>query len=645
MRTIIALAALGFVTTTTMAQSQNDSGVASPARPQVNMVDFVEVEGGGYNLPIYVQEGKSIANKDAHFFFLPLFYIVSENGEKLKHHINDQNVLILKVRTASNLSAIENEVRKSLIEKAKEINVKFKLEENSLPYRIDPLQLSRLVFESVNKRMYNGDGSAQTLVSEPVEIMGAEVGEINVEFYLRSREEAESFVRDLEAGNDQLSLNYQFAGVSDEVCKATYEEQSTRNLDKFKEVVGEGGEGRVARHQVASIADALVHSGRISARCSDLESAESLTTRLMDRLSEFTNLEVAGWEELEGTIAIDAEDLKADIVDSVEILSKSVERDQLLAAFAEATAETKTVAGEGSVDSAREGGGEAGGEIAKVASAKLKSFIKWSDKVGLSLAGSKSESTANARKLYQDTLAKKGVHVDWDGKKFIPKSVDVYSKADLINAWGRTFAIEFVLTEGADGKDKVRLTKKSWENSISIPNGFPVGAVSMYFGNENDLPGNWKVANGQRVTDPDSPFFGEYLPDLRDKFIRGAGDDSEVGDEGGRDQRDSHTHNIAIDLDLWPARVLYCVDVDFDNNTCEDPYIKDGYLYSHSISFPFVNQDIIPRTRDDDYYALVRKRGVSATNIRDDAAVSWDQYTDFDNRPSYVAMHYIIRIK
>ena len=42
-----------------------------------------------------------------------------------------------------------------------------------------------------------------------------------------------------------------------------------------------------------------------------------------------------------------------------------------------------------------------------------------------------------------------------------------------------------------------------------IPGAIPVGGITMYGGEESDLPPNWKICNGQRVRDAESPFDGK----------------------------------------------------------------------------------------------------------------------------------------
>ena len=78
------------------------------------------------------------------------------------------------------------------------------------------------------------------------------------------------------------------------------------------------------------------------------------------------------------------------------------------------------------------------------------------------------------------------------------------------------------------------------ERAINADNEIPIGGITMFFGLERDLPGNWKICNGQLVDDPNSPFDKRRLPDLRGLFVRGAKDDLVVGSSEGVDRIPLH---------------------------------------------------------------------------------------------------------
>lgn len=69
--------------------------------------------------------------------------------------------------------------------------------------------------------------------------------------------------------------------------------------------------------------------------------------------------------------------------------------------------------------------------------------------------------------------------------------------------------------------------------------GIPSGGIIMWSGTEDDIPDGWVLCDGKN-----------YTPDLRDKFIVGAGDQSEGAkyapeNEGGQDKISlAHSHSI-----------------------------------------------------------------------------------------------------
>lgn len=81
-------------------------------------------------------------------------------------------------------------------------------------------------------------------------------------------------------------------------------------------------------------------------------------------------------------------------------------------------------------------------------------------------------------------------------------------------------------------------------NALSILGEVPIGGLVPYFGDPADLPSHWIICDGSTVADPDSPLDGQTIPDLRQRFVRGADADNgySVGATGGRDDIPSHSH-------------------------------------------------------------------------------------------------------
>jgi archaellum component FlaG (FlaF/FlaG flagellin family) len=105
------------------------------------------------------------------------------------------------------------------------------------------------------------------------------------------------------------------------------------------------------------------------------------------------------------------------------------------------------------------------------------------------------------------------------------------------------------IVDGSQGAGKVLTSdaegKASWQNVQILPGGVPSGAIVMWFGSIASIPTGWALCNGSNGT-----------PDLRDRFIVGAGNSYNVGNTGGEashtltiDEIPPHTHSYRY----WPG--------------------------------------------------------------------------------------------
>ena len=126
--------------------------------------------------------------------------------------------------------------------------------------------------------------------------------------------------------------------------------------------------------------------------------------------------------------------------------------------------------------------------------------------------------------------------------------------------------IEFTGTGITEGDFKVTLNKLLlYLNELLGSNGqklnlIPSGIISMWSGAANAIPSGWTLCNGENGT-----------PDMRDKFIVGAGGSYAVGETGGAasssingvtgattltvDQMPSHNHTVGRAYEIGRAHV------------------------------------------------------------------------------------------
>ena len=422
---------------------EGGASTTEPPRPKVDEIATVNLGRGGYDLPIFIQQGKMPENKDAHVYYTPLVYLVVDKA-KIRNRIDEDGKLTLFVRWEEESELIEEAVRNKLMVMAKEKNPAFVIEPGTKPYRIDVLPISVARFRASDRRDF---------VSERLRTSFTERGDIPIFFYLASSDEAEEFVEDLQNNEVSLVFEYGFSGVSDEICTARLEVFQIQDIDLFKEVEGGGGKGKIARHQVADIADQIANKWKLTSRCADYATASELADSVLEALGASETLDAADWDKLDEEIAFDPDSFRADIETEIKNMEKTVARDLIEKAWSEADSKATSKVTEG-------GGAYSLGVLMDGVTAQLGFGASGSD------ARASSKSHATARKDFQDILRRKGVSTEWTGKKFIPKSVDVYSMSALQSAWGRTFEKTIALTAGEIGNHEVILTENAWTEPI-----------------------------------------------------------------------------------------------------------------------------------------------------------------------------------
>ena len=164
-------------------------------------------------------------------------------------------------------------------------------------------------------------------------------------------------------------------------------------------------------------------------------------------------------------------------------------------------------------------------------------------------------------------------------------------------------------------------------NTLSISNGnsvvlpeFPQGIICMWSGNVNNIPTGWALCNGNNGT-----------PDLRDRFIVGAGNNYAIGNTGGADtitltqaQIPAHTHTGTTNISGEHTHAY----TDFNPET---PYLNDGYsVPGNGFGTNRFNHNKVTSPAGNHEHTFT-------TN-----ATGGGQ--PFDNRPVYYALAYIIKL-
>ena len=181
----------------------------------------------------------------------------------------------------------------------------------------------------------------------------------------------------------------------------------------------------------------------------------------------------------------------------------------------------------------------------------------------------------------------------------------------------------------------------------------PVGGIIMWSGSSSDLPDNWKICNGQKVRDPESPFDGDSLPNLSQRFARGTSVESEVLRTGGANTQTIPRHNhrysgsIRIGMDRsslngYRTRGIFCVDEN-SNDSCDGDVwdLAEGTIGRIRLGGPnFIGDSrhraLVLDVHEDESHG--HKGTVTGTTAVGGSFV-------FSRQPRYINLYYIMRIK
>ncbi len=164
----------------------------------------------------------------------------------------------------------------------------------------------------------------------------------------------------------------------------------------------------------------------------------------------------------------------------------------------------------------------------------------------------------------------------------------------------------------------------------AIPPSIPVGTVISWWRADASTPlpsGEWAFADGSVVNDPASPLNGKTLPDLRDRFIMGVSSDS-IGQTGGTNTLNlAHSHTVNAHTHDVP---YHTHTIAHDHNTTDRYAVAGGSLS--------VNVDILAPT-------VSNSGGWGGATSASSPGTDTQLTAPVDNRPAYVGMVYLVKIK
>jgi len=157
----------------------------------------------------------------------------------------------------------------------------------------------------------------------------------------------------------------------------------------------------------------------------------------------------------------------------------------------------------------------------------------------------------------------------------------------------------------------------------------PIGAVLPFWGDPATLDTSWVLCDGRLISDATSPLNGKRAPNLIETFMRGANGQAQLGATGGRDSVPAHSHWFSSTGSVWLPNESGNGNGPFGSFS---PTTAAGW--------------------DTSKFSLGRQSGSANPynthgHMGGSVGISGNTLAagDFDNRPRYLAMHFIMRVK
>ncbi len=209
--------------------------------------------------------------------------------------------------------------------------------------------------------------------------------------------------------------------------------------------------------------------------------------------------------------------------------------------------------------------------------------------------------------------------VTLNGESSNPFPNDLFSKKVLYIA---------TTVEGNELKNRMRLASVPY----ALNCGIPIGVIVMWSGSADQIPEGWALCDGNNGT-----------PDLRDRFVVGAGNEYTAGNTGGIKENDlSHKHEIAAESSKTSEagnhshRIQHQFGVDNNIGTpttkvqdnLYDATTVSSPSHMHSLNFDSQETGTHSHTVNSHNHGGVTKSGLSG----------------MENRPPYYALCFIMKL-
>ncbi len=357
----------------------------------------------------FAPDGSRVAPRNQRFFYLPpVAFIRDATTGRVTAEINGRTVLLrLRVDVAHCPEVLAAHVSRLLGYEGDQ-----KLTAAQF-HRVEPSFFRIVTDERYLPRLtlYQFPDSQSQVLDTTNHTLTLPAGELPCRLDAPTAQLATQFVDDLNAGRVALQCMYGFPGYTHRLNSLTIQVADLRNTSTYKRLLGSGALGRVSRREVSQIAREAVASKVVTVR-TEYEDPDfsALVERLVSDVSRERVELQNGWEELDRKfteLGWDPESFKADLITRSEL----EQNQELRNSFRE---KIETV-------SRRSGGGF-----------NLSLF-------GASIFGAETpgeDESRFARDVTKDVLRKWGISYKLEGRRIIPKSVDVYVDADT--KWGST---------------------------------------------------------------------------------------------------------------------------------------------------------------------------------------------------------------